>query len=112
MRVHFRLREIRGQAACPGVSDSDPSPCAPAILDGYVQAALYRGTQMSPTDPPTLNCRLGPARPMGGVMKVAVIHAPKDLRVDELDRPKAGPDDVVVKVAAAGICGSDLHYRH
>src|SRR5215831_18686923 len=45
-------------------------------------------------------------------MKVATIHKPGDLRLDDVDRPKAGPGDVVVKVAAAGICGTDLHFRH
>lgn len=40
----------------------------------------------------------------------AVVHAPDDVRLDPLDRPVAGPDDVVVRVAACGICGSDLGY--
>jgi (R,R)-butanediol dehydrogenase/meso-butanediol dehydrogenase/diacetyl reductase len=44
-------------------------------------------------------------------MKVAVVHGPGDLRVDEGERPVAGPGDVVIKVAAAGICGTDLHFR-
>jgi (R,R)-butanediol dehydrogenase/meso-butanediol dehydrogenase/diacetyl reductase len=45
-------------------------------------------------------------------MKVAVIHGPGDLRLDEAERPGAGPGDVVIKVAAAGICGTDLHFRN
>ncbi|HMJ55546.1 MAG TPA: zinc-binding dehydrogenase [Polyangiaceae bacterium] len=44
-------------------------------------------------------------------MKVAVLYGPDDLRLDDAQRPLAGPGDVVVKVAAAGICGTDLHYR-
>lgn len=44
-------------------------------------------------------------------MKAAVIHAPGDLRVDGVEAPTAGPGDVIVKVAAAGICGTDLHFR-
>ena len=44
-------------------------------------------------------------------MKVAVVHGPGDLRLDEASRPTAGPGDVVVRVAAAGICGTDLHFR-
>jgi (R,R)-butanediol dehydrogenase/meso-butanediol dehydrogenase/diacetyl reductase len=44
-------------------------------------------------------------------MKLAVIHGPGDLRLDDVQRPKAGPDDVVIKVAATGICGSDVAYR-
>lgn len=45
-------------------------------------------------------------------MKVGVIHAPGDLRLDEVPPPKAGAGDIVIKVAAAGICGTDLHFRH
>ncbi len=43
-------------------------------------------------------------------MKSIVIHAPKDLRIEEQDTPKPGPDQVLVRIAAGGICGSDLHY--
>jgi threonine dehydrogenase-like Zn-dependent dehydrogenase len=45
-------------------------------------------------------------------MKAAVYHAPRDMRVEEVPVPQAGPDDVIVRVRACGICGSDLHgYR-
>ncbi|GGX67157.1 L-idonate 5-dehydrogenase [Tateyamaria omphalii] len=43
-------------------------------------------------------------------MKVIVAHAAKDLRVETRDMPTPGPDQVLVKMAAGGICGSDLHY--
>jgi len=45
-------------------------------------------------------------------MKVAVLHAPLELRLDEVPVPEVGPRDLLVRVAAAGICGSDLHFRH
>jgi 2-desacetyl-2-hydroxyethyl bacteriochlorophyllide A dehydrogenase len=45
-------------------------------------------------------------------MKMAIVHAKGDLRLDETERPTAGPRDIVVKVAAAGICGTDLHWLH
>ena len=46
-------------------------------------------------------------------MKAVVIHAPLDIRVDEIDDEVVGPSDVKVKIEAGGICGSDLHYyRH
>lgn len=38
------------------------------------------------------------------------IHGPNDVRVDLVERPSAGPRDVVVEVAQCGICGSDLSY--
>ena len=43
-------------------------------------------------------------------MKVPFIHGPGDLRLDEIDEPVAGPNDVVVRIASAGICGSDVGY--
>lgn len=43
-------------------------------------------------------------------MKSIVIHAPKDLRIEERDMAAPGPGEVRVKIAAGGICGSDLHY--
>src|SRR4051812_33273163 len=39
-----------------------------------------------------------------------VIHAPRDLRVEEDAVPVLGPKDVEVRIGAGGICGSDLHY--
>jgi L-idonate 5-dehydrogenase len=43
-------------------------------------------------------------------MKAAVIHAPRDLRIDEMDQPTVSPGEVMVRIRAGGICGSDLHY--
>ncbi len=43
-------------------------------------------------------------------MKAAVIHAPHDLRIDELPSPVLGEGEVMVRIRAGGICGSDLHY--
>jgi L-idonate 5-dehydrogenase len=45
-------------------------------------------------------------------MRAVVIHAPKDLRIDTLPEAKPGPGEVLVRIAAGGICGSDLHYYH
>ncbi len=45
-------------------------------------------------------------------MRGVVIHAPKDLRVDEVAVVAPGPGQVRVRIAAGGICGSDLHYYH
>jgi L-idonate 5-dehydrogenase len=43
-------------------------------------------------------------------MRAVVIHAAKDLRVEEREPEAAGPGEVDVAVEAGGICGSDLHY--
>ena len=45
-------------------------------------------------------------------MKAAVYHGPRDIRVEQVERPGTGDDEVLVRVRACGICGSDLHmYR-
>jgi L-iditol 2-dehydrogenase len=38
------------------------------------------------------------------------MYGARDLRVEELAVPQIGPDDVLVAVAAVGVCGSDMHY--
>jgi (R,R)-butanediol dehydrogenase/meso-butanediol dehydrogenase/diacetyl reductase len=44
------------------------------------------------------------------MMRAAVWHKAHDLRVERVPEPEPqGPHDVKVKVAACGICGSDLH---
>lgn len=40
----------------------------------------------------------------------AVLHAPGDLRIEERDVPEPGPREVLVQIAAVGVCGSDVHY--
>jgi L-idonate 5-dehydrogenase len=45
-------------------------------------------------------------------MRAVVIHAPKDLRIDNFPDPAPASGEVRVKIAAGGICGSDLHYYH
>jgi 2-desacetyl-2-hydroxyethyl bacteriochlorophyllide A dehydrogenase len=42
-------------------------------------------------------------------MKAAVFHGPRDVVVEEVQKPQAGPLEILVKVKASGICGSDLH---
>lgn len=43
-------------------------------------------------------------------MKSIVIHAAKDLRIEERMVPEPGPGEVQIALAVGGICGSDLHY--
>ena len=38
------------------------------------------------------------------------IHGAEDLRIEDVPCPQPGPDQVLVKMGAAGICGSDMHY--
>lgn len=38
------------------------------------------------------------------------LHGPGEVRLDDVETPQPGPRDVVVRVQACGICGSDLGY--
>jgi len=41
-------------------------------------------------------------------MRVAVYHGNRDLRLEERPRPAAGPGELVFRVFASGVCGSDV----
>jgi L-iditol 2-dehydrogenase len=47
---------------------------------------------------------------MTGTNRAAVLHGPGDLRVETRPVPTPGPREVLVQVAAVGVCGSDVHY--
>jgi L-idonate 5-dehydrogenase len=68
-------------------------------LDDPVEASEYQ---------PVLHDRQG----SGKLMKAVVVHAAHDLRIEELEAKALEAGEVRVKMAAGGICGSDLHYYH
>jgi len=41
-------------------------------------------------------------------MRAAIYYANNDLRIKEIDTPKIGPGEVLMRVEASGICGSDI----
>ncbi len=44
-------------------------------------------------------------------MKAAVFHGPNQpLVVEEVPRPEPGPGELLIKVAACGVCHTDMHY--
>lgn len=57
-------------------------------------------------------------------MRAAVYRGPRDVRIEEIARPEPGPDELLLRVHANGICGTDasefaagpqmypLHARH
>ncbi len=45
-------------------------------------------------------------------MKAIVAHAANDLRIEDRERPTPGVGQVLIRMKAGGICGSDLHYYH
>jgi len=42
--------------------------------------------------------------------RAAVLHAARDLRVEDRARPSPGLREVLVEIRAVGVCGSDVHY--
>ena len=42
-------------------------------------------------------------------MKALVYHGVRDLRIEDVPLPDLGANDVLVKVAYCGVCGTDLH---
>jgi 2-desacetyl-2-hydroxyethyl bacteriochlorophyllide A dehydrogenase len=43
-------------------------------------------------------------------MKAALIYAPGDIRIEDIKKPVIRDDEILVRVKACGICGTDLHY--
>jgi propanol-preferring alcohol dehydrogenase len=48
---------------------------------------------------------------MDRMKAVRLVEPGRPLEVQEIDVPEVGPTDVLVRVKAAGICHSDVHYR-
>ena len=42
-------------------------------------------------------------------MKANVFHAPEDVRVEEVERPRPGPGEALLRVTLTTICGTDVH---
>ena len=43
-------------------------------------------------------------------MKTAVLVRPNEIQIEERPVPEPGPEDLLIRVKAVGICGSDTHY--
>ena len=43
------------------------------------------------------------------MMKAAVLYGPGDIRLEQVNVPSIRDNEILVKVKAAGICGTDLH---
>ncbi|MFE1936567.1 alcohol dehydrogenase catalytic domain-containing protein [Streptomyces sp. NPDC059474] len=40
----------------------------------------------------------------------AILHGPKDVRIERRPIPQPASGEVLVEIGAVGLCGSDLHY--
>jgi L-iditol 2-dehydrogenase len=41
-------------------------------------------------------------------MRVAMYYNNRDVRLEEMPKPEIGPGEILIKVLASGICGSDV----
>jgi alcohol dehydrogenase len=46
---------------------------------------------------------------LADTMRATVFHGPGDIRVEEVQRPHAGPGDAVIRITTTTICGTDVH---
>jgi len=42
-------------------------------------------------------------------MKANVFHGKNNIRVEEVEKPRPGPGEAVIRVTLTTICGTDLH---
>jgi L-iditol 2-dehydrogenase len=42
-------------------------------------------------------------------MKAALLTAPYQIELQEVEEPRLSPTDVLIKVRCVGVCGSDVH---
>src|SRR5947207_1096913 len=73
-----------------------------------VRSNMFMGSPSARRD---RQCRVAQSRGEV-VMRAAVLHAAKDLRIEEVDAAPLGNREVEVRIEAGGICGSDLHYYY
>lgn len=58
---------------------------------------------VGPTDVPNVE------QVMAKTMRANVFHGPGEIRVEDVERPHAGPGEAVIRVTLTTICGTDLH---
>jgi len=46
----------------------------------------------------------------GKILEGSKVWRYPELRIEEVEKPKIGPKDLLIRVKACGICGSDLHF--
>jgi L-idonate 5-dehydrogenase len=57
---------------------------------------------------PAARCRRRPSDSDEVKIRAIVIHAPRDLRVEDFDIATPAPREISVRIRASGICGSYL----
>jgi L-iditol 2-dehydrogenase len=46
--------------------------------------------------------------PKDQTMRAAVMYSPGDIRLEDVPKPSAASGEVLLRVAAVGVCGSDI----
>ena len=42
-------------------------------------------------------------------MRATVFRGPNNIRVEEVERPRPGPGEALIRITLTTICGTDLH---
>ena len=74
---------------------------------GRPRPAPHDLIQERPMDTMTTNPTT-PAASLPAKMMAVVAYEPGDYRLEQVDVPRAGPDDIIIEVEACGICASDI----
>mgnify|MGYP002682406347 CR=1 FL=1 len=101
------------EASCPNIHECFAKGTATFMVLGEVctrRCSFCHVAHGRPTpadvNEPTPSAQTIPALPK--TMASVICHAPEDYRLEEIPVPEVGPGEVLVKVASAGICASDL----
>ncbi len=58
--------------------------------------------------PKELNCKVSPRCYNTPIMRAAVYYSNHDIKIEERPKPKIGAGELLIRVEASGICGSDV----
>jgi threonine dehydrogenase-like Zn-dependent dehydrogenase len=99
-----------GRSACPAIPDKGAADLTPPQPRRSLPLRLgVLGGSILRLWSPAVDTRRETTKPLPA-MKAVVMHQLGAVRVEERDEPRLqGPDEAVVRVTCAGICGSDLH---
>lgn len=114
LRVIAELAQTMPVGADGGITAELAQRCVEAGASVVVSGRALLTTTTS--SEPHLNSRTG-VPPMSTVLpstsRTSVLTGAKELAIEERPVPQPAADEVLVKVAAVGVCGSDVHYyRH
>lgn len=114
LQVIAELAQTMPVGADGGITAELAQRCVEAGASVVVSGRALLTTTTS--SEPHLNSRTG-VPPMSTVLpstsRTSVLTGAKELAIEERPVPQPAADEVLVKVAAVGVCGSDVHYyRH